>query len=362
MIEIGIIDAHVHCDDPSFIEPGVGCLAQAGVEKFAVQSRSHMGTKGPWQGKANANPVALAAKAMYPERAYAFGAINHHPGLTLTEEAFGEELAAQVKRIRAMGCDGVKMLETKPSLYVTFPYRVGHAVFEGFFESLAAQGLPLMWHVGDPASFWDPAKATERLRRLGWYYGEGGYPGKEELYEESLEIVTRHPGLTVVFAHFYFLSGDLARLGRIFDAHPNLNVDITPGSEMYMDFSRNAGEARAFFIRYKERLFFGTDLELNPGYFNPNVAQQHIDRIRCFLETRGNCTWDDCREVGGLELPADVLGCIYGETFERIAGKQPRRLDRELALAECDRLAALSEEEGAPRSLVEARRLIAERG
>ena len=43
---------------------------------------------------------------------------------------------------------------------------------------------------------------------------------KEELYAEVDEVLRRHPNLRVIFAHFYFLSADLPRAARFFDAHP----------------------------------------------------------------------------------------------------------------------------------------------
>ena len=358
MTDIGIADAHVHCDDPSFIDPGMDCLTKAGVQKFAVQSRSHMGAPGPWQALGNANPVALAAKALYPDRVYAFGAINHHPALTLLEEDFARDLVAQARRLHVMGCDGVKLLEMKPSHYVTFPYPLGHPVFEGFFSTIEDLGLPVMWHVADPVSFWDPEKTTDQLRELGWFYGDGDYPTYDALYEESLAVVARHPKLTVIFAHFYFLSGDLDRLASLLNEHPNMNVDITPGSEMYRDFAANVERAREFFIARKGRIFYGTDIEFNPDYFDPERAARHIGFIRRFLETGDPFKWPSGEEKHGLGLPEDAIAQICGKNFLRVAGQTPRPLDKAAALAECDRLAALSDDGETPASVVKSREII----
>jgi hypothetical protein len=36
--------------------------------------------------------------------------------------------------------------------------------------------------------------------------------------------------------------------------------DLTPGAEMYFNFSSRLGEVRDFFLRYQDRLIYGTDI------------------------------------------------------------------------------------------------------
>ncbi len=64
----------------------------------------------------------------------------------------------------------------------------------------------------------------------------------------------------MIFAHFFFLSAQLPRLAELFERFPNMHVDLTPGIEMYHNFSRNPQATRDFFLRYQERILFGTDI------------------------------------------------------------------------------------------------------
>ncbi len=56
-----------------------------------------------------------------------------------------------------------------------------------------------------------------------------------------------------------------------------------------------------------------------------------------------------------MRLPEDVLAKIYSANFERLAGGEPKPLDRKLAIEECRRIAAgVSALGGDPAAVLEA--------
>jgi predicted TIM-barrel fold metal-dependent hydrolase len=124
----------------------------------------------------------------------------------------------------------------------------------------------------------------------------------------------------VVFAHFFFLSADLERAAAFLDRWPSVCFDITPGSEMYHNFSKRPAEWREFFVRYQDRILFGTD---NTAHTGDQIkwAAQNVERVRGFLETKTAFSGP------GLALPQDVLERVYHGTFERVFGATPRPLD-----------------------------------
>ena len=364
MSDVGIIDAHVHPDDPALIAAYMAAMTEAQAHKMAMVSYAHMGRTPAWKCLGNSNPSVLAAKAAFPDRAYAFGGLNHYPAFCESADAFAEDLVAQAHHLYATGYDGVKLLETKPAWYVTFHYPIGHAVFQAFFETLEHLGLPLIWHVGDPPIFWDEEACPRDAREQGWFYGDDRFPSLEELHEEALGIVARHPSLEVVFAHFLFLSHDLNRLERLFERHENIHVDVTPGTQLYLDSAHQTEKMREFFIMWKDRILFGSDIELKGETFDPAAKVRHIELIRRFLETDEITLWGpDHTPVKGLALPGDVLRAIYHENFVRIAGAAPRPINRDEAIEECDRLATLARRVDppvdVPRGLTQAREMIA---
>lgn len=342
MQKYSIIDSHIHCDTPTLIEDAVPAVFQAGIEKMAVLSYGHMRGADRIASRGNSNPAVLAAKSLYPDRVFAFGGVNHIPASTLSEKAFEAHLVEQVRGMIETGFDGVKLIETKPAMYVTYPFHLHEPVFDRFFGTLEEKQFPVLWHVGDPATFWDPEQAPVWAKERGWFYGEGDFPSLETLYEQSQEVLTRHPRLKVTFAHFYFLADDLQRLGKLFEAFPNVRVDITPGTEMYTSFSSDVHEARKFFIDYGDRILFGTDIMIRAGRFDREDIAAQIAWMRRFLET------DDTFEAGtkelrlsGLALPEDTLRKIYADNFRKVVGEVPRVLNRDRARAECDRISAL---------------------
>jgi len=128
---------------------------------------------------------------------------------------------------------------------------------------------------------------------------------------------------------------------------------------MYFDFTADLERARDFFIAHKSRIFYGTDVELNPGYFIPERTAGHIRLIRRFFETGDTFHWPSGEEVTGIALPQDAVTQICRDNFLRVAGRTPRPLDKTAALAECDRLAALSDGGEPPDSVAKSRQIIA---
>jgi predicted TIM-barrel fold metal-dependent hydrolase len=297
------------------------------------------------------NPTALAFKVLQPGRYYAFGSLRHPRSGRIQDPLPYEE---QARRLVAMGCDGIKMLEGKPTSRKQLDLPLDAPQLDPYYSFLEKKRVPLLFHVADPETFWDPEHATEDLRRLGWYYGDGGFAAKELLYGEVENVLGKHPRLRVVFAHFYFLSADLDRLAAFFARWPQANVDITPGGEMYVNFSAQHQKARDFFIRFQDRIFFGTDNaggRRSPDPERTASAKAKIDAMRRFLETEDTFEFWGMR-WSGLGLPPEVCAKIYAGNFLRWAGAEPKAVDRLAACEECDRILTMAELARAPEETV----------
>jgi predicted TIM-barrel fold metal-dependent hydrolase len=98
------------------------------------------------------------------------------------------------------------------------------------------------------------------------------------------------------------------------DAHPNLFVDI---AARIAELGRQPYTARAFFIRYADRILFGTDAPADPAVYRLHAR---------FLET-----WDESFDystdalpdqgrwqIHGLGLPEDVLRAVYRDNARRV--------------------------------------------
>jgi len=168
-----------------------------------------------------------------------------------------EGLAGQIDTLQAIGFDGLKLIEGKPMVRKLLGLPLDGPEYAGLWAALEERAMPVVLHLADPEEFWDADLCPDWARAQDWYYGDGTYPLKEDLYAEIDRVLQRHPRLKLILAHFYFLSADLRRAGAFLDAHPGVCFDLTPGVEMYLNFARGLDAARDFFIRYQDRLIYG---------------------------------------------------------------------------------------------------------
>ena len=218
------------------------------------------------------------------------------------------------------------------------------------WAALEEHGMPVIFHVADPEEDWDEAHATPWAKEHGWFYGDGTFPTKEALYSEVDTILERHPGLKLVFAHFYFLSADLERAADFFDRHPSVCFDLTPGNEMISNFTRNYDVARRFFLTYQDRLVYGTDiatwgLQREGGMAHALgtawAVRMYLEKDDVFEPPDALAHWrePDLDGFRGFALPRDTLERIYHGNFERVFGKVPAPLNRDAAKVELMRMA-----------------------
>jgi predicted TIM-barrel fold metal-dependent hydrolase len=349
-----IIDSHIHFGEVTQIPEVLELMERAGVSEFGLVSTIHA-------RRVNLNPPAFQFKARYPDRVYVFGGLDYSgvPGLPWadavrpTDAPLLLSFAEQVDRLMALGCDGIKTRSGKPTIYRELGLPMDSPVYDGLYARAEARGVPIVWHVGDPQEFWDPDRIPSWARERGWFY-DAAYPAIETLYSQVDHVLARYPALTVIFAHFLFLSAQLDRAAALLDQYPNVYLDVTPGVEMYLNFTARWDAAREFFLAHQDRIIFGSDSGASAAlYDRPHLNVERdlasILMVRRFLETdetfpvplEGYPTAGDWPPLRGLALPEAVLAKVYAENFQRVVGARPRPLDAALMQEELDRLEAL---------------------
>lgn len=290
------------------------------------------------------NPLALLAKMRRPHQVYAFGGLRL-PAPDATDKS--GNYVEQLQELLALGFDGLKMF-AKPTVRHAFGQPIDSPIYDSLLDYLENTGVPLLYHVGDPPTFWHSEQIPPACKARGWYYGEGGYPSLETIYQECERMLQKHPRLRILLAHFYFMGDSLDRLSALLDRYPNLLTDITPGVEMFHQFSQDSQKARAFFIRYQDRILFGTDnygrgLGLEVDYVK--AAQDKIRDMLSLLE-REKGTFRGV-ELNGLALPMPVMEKICAGNFHRWVSSKPKPVDSAASLAYTQRLLALAQPESA---------------
>ena len=333
-INAPITDCHVHLRGVQKIPNLMMLLDDCRISRVGLVCTA--GT--PQRGLAG-NSVAMLCKAMHPQRVFVFGGLEYG----LDGEPTKQGLRRQAEALRAAGCDGMKMIEGKPTARKRIGLALDGPVYDEYYAYLEAEAIPILYHVADPETFWDPGTIPPAAKQHGWDYTSGDFPTKEQLYAEIDGVLGKFPKLRIIFAHFYFLSADVERAARFMDAWPNVSFDITPGSEMYRNFAKAPQRWREFFTRYQDRILFGTDNgpTSQPRDENHKRMAEKVWMMRMFLETaedfEGFCTATS-RLVTGIGLDREVLEKIYHRNYLRYTSERPRPLDLWLAQEHCRRL------------------------
>ena len=243
-----LADIHVHIDttDAKKVYELFDSLKDVGVTDLTILGLTKHGI---FQ-----NLLALYYKNKYKKiNISVFGSLHHN-------DIYSDiPYEKQVELLIDMGIDGMKFLEMKPDFRKLLPEGVNSEKYDKMFTLLEEKGLPVLMHVNDPEEFWDIQKIAPSHIERGWFYGDGTYLSRQEIYDEVFEMLKKHPKLNVVFAHFFFISNDIKRAIEILETYPNVKFDLTPGSEMFKGFSKNTDAWHDFFEKYSDRILYGTD-------------------------------------------------------------------------------------------------------
>jgi len=310
-----IIDAHVHV-----IGGGLG-----GVDRLdEVQGSYGYGASNllslECMDDAAQNALGIYYKLKYPGN-YAFGGFTYRLEYDFKDEA---------ERLSRIGFDGIKMVENKPNLRKKLKMASNDGRYDGFYGWAESTGFPLIVHIADPEEFWNGELIPQWALEAGFFYGDGSFVEKEDIYAEMFDVLARFEGLNVCMAHFLFMSGDMGRLDALMKRFKNLKLDIVAGTEMYYNFTKDANAWRDFFIRYQDRILFGTD-NVNVYDENDIGISRVINRFENEFLTRtgGIPAWDD--KFKGIGLPDDVLDKVYHKNFIAFASERPKAIDKEAA-------------------------------
>ncbi|MDP6469374.1 MAG: amidohydrolase family protein [Pseudomonadales bacterium] len=341
-----ITDCHIHYAHPDLMPELIKLCDDVGVDRFNIVCTPH-------QQRMSLVPDALHLKSHYPERVFVFGGLDISIWFTAGERA-GELFAQYVDTLIDLGCDGIKMIEGKPQMRKGLPILpFDSEVLEPYWGKVEQAQFPVLFHLNDPQEFWIKEEVPEWAVERGWFYGDGSFVHFETQYTEVLNVLSRHPDLKIIFAHFFFLSNDLPRLADYLDRYPNICIDLTPGIEMYLNFSKKPDETQAFFERFQDRILFGTDvgakalLDSSGAGIDSEESRQRVYLIRRFLEQHeafqlggdsGFLFGDSEETILPLGLPNDILEKIYHLNFERFVSNQPRPLNNPAISRECERL------------------------
>jgi predicted TIM-barrel fold metal-dependent hydrolase len=186
--------------------------------------------------------------------------------------------------------------------------RIDDPALDPIWDECARLSIPVFIHTADPPEFFQPVDYTnERWLELSLFpgrrYPKDRFPSFEQLMTERDNMFRKHPRTTFVAAHMGWHANDLASLGAMLDAMPNVYTEV--GAVLY-DIGRQPRASHEFFFKYQDRILFGKDsfqpVEY-PYYFRVfETADEYFDYYRPY-----HAFW----KLYGIDLPDSVLKKVY---------------------------------------------------
>lgn len=311
--EAPIFDAHAHLGSLDGFDQLQRRMKRHGIQKAALMSLAG-------QGDCAQNPLLLAIQAAHPEDVIIFGGLDHLG----YRRGLAPPYAEQIKLLLQSGFSGLKMIEGKPQNRMALGRRLDDPVFDDMYDLLEKRRVPVLFHVADPATFWDAAQVPDFAKEQGWFYDEKNNLPYAAFYAEIEGLLKKFPCLHLILAHFYFLSDDAQAADDFLKRHPTVCFDLTPGSEMFFHFAQNPELWRTFFMTYQDRLIFGTDNRDLADESEQKILDEIIDTLRFLLEQEGSKElWG--QKVEGLALPETALDQIERKNICRLVESQTER-------------------------------------
>lgn len=205
--------------------------------------------------------------------------------------------------------------------------------FDGVITHLEERGIPLIAHQAEPKNCWLPLDQMTTDNDRSYFREHPEYymylhpeePSYEALMAARDRFVARHPKLAFDGAHMASLEWSIDELSRFFDAHPKAVVDLAARlSNLQVQSNADVAKVRAFFVKYQDRILYGTDLTDSPP--DPAARAQNPPATDDFAGEADKVWRADWRYLAtplsqrvdainadavGLNLPREVIDKIY---------------------------------------------------
>ena len=315
-----VIDIHNH------LGGGKQFLTAERVQKYLTEMdeagvRTVVNLDGGWGDRLKETVAAL--EGTHPGRFVTFALVNFDG---IDDDDWSER---EAKRLEEGFQAGAKGLKIDKRLGLRWRYKSGKLMpvddpkLDAVWAMCAKHKRPVVIHVSDPAAFFTPLdRFNERWHELNanpnWLFFGEQFPKRQDILNQLHRAIERHPNTTFVNTHFGNNAEDLAAVAEKLDKYPNMMVDF---DARISELGRAPYSARRFFVKYQDRILFGTD----------TTPRREAFRIYYrFLETDDeyfDCAASHHRQgfwmIYGIFLPPEVLEKIYYKNAERVLGLVP---------------------------------------
>jgi predicted TIM-barrel fold metal-dependent hydrolase len=195
--------------------------------------------------------------------------------------------------------------------------------FDPVFKHLAENNIPLVGHLGEPKACWQPVEEMQASNNRNYFtqnphyhmYLHPEYPSYEEQMEARDRMLDKNPDLVFIGCHLASLEWSVDVLADWLDKYPNAAVDMAARmGDLFYQTRDDYEKVRNFFIKYQDRLLYGTDIIDRGGNKESFHGRMHETWLRDweYLVTDNPMTSHLIEgDFKGLKLPKEVIDKIY---------------------------------------------------
>ncbi len=263
----------------------------------------------------------------------------------INEPGWSAKAAAELERCFRAGAAGLKInkvlgldLKNTNGTYI----QSDDPRFDPIWEMCAKHNKPVMIHTSDSYGRFLPiGPENERYEAGLWRsdtegnYYKTGHPTPDVIEKARENMHAKHPKTRFVNAHVAMLYYDMDKVTALLDKYPNADVEI---SAAVQDLGRAPLLIRKFFLKYQDRIIFGSDGSPRRGieeFWVPHwrfleTYDEHFDHPAQLRSATGaplHGRW----KISGIGLPDDVLRKVYYTNALRYLPSVKASIEKQLA-------------------------------
>ncbi len=201
--------------------------------------------------------------------------------------------------------------------------------FDPVFKHLADKGIPLVGHLGEPKNCWLPFSEMTTKNDSNYFAENPKYhmflhpefPSYGEQMAARDRMLDKNPDLIFIGCHLASLEWSVDELAKWFDKYPNTSADMAARmGQLFYQTHENPEKVRDFFIKYQDRILYGTDIIDHAQEKEAIQNRMHQTWLKDweFMVTGHKMTSDlIVGEFQSLKLPREVVNKIYRLNAEK---------------------------------------------
>ena len=257
---------------------------------------------------------------------------------SINEPGWADKELSRLKKSFDSGANGIKVwksigmtIRNKDGKFVM----IDDPVFDPIFNYLEQNNIPVLGHIGEPKNCWLPLEQMTTNNDRNYFrehpeyhmFLHPDYPSYDTIIQHRDNLLIKHPKLRFIGAHLASLEWNVDEIAKRLDQFPNLAVETAERfGQLQFQSITNYDKVRDFFIKYQDRIMYGTDL-VTYEKDNPDSIQQKAHNLwmtHWTYFTAGDTL--QSRQVNGvfkgLMLPKEVVDKIYNKNIGRWFDKQ----------------------------------------